>query len=161
MRIVIKGKLATVPAWFASYNMFICWHKSDLKAPIGCDPYRLVRQERGTSVEIAASPNNYKPGLPKLKGILFTGYPDGNLRNAALRSGDLDMIEYVPWQSMASVEADPKLKLAEMQGAAFMEVLFNGTRPPFNDALVRRSVAACRQASGHCAGRLFRARPQA
>jgi peptide/nickel transport system substrate-binding protein len=92
-------------------------------------------------VEIAASPNYYKPGLPKLKGILFTAYPDENLRNAALRSGDLDMIEYVPWQSMASVEADPKLKLAEMQGAAFMDVLFNGTRPPFNDARVRRAVA--------------------
>eukprot|EP01037_Dinobryon_pediforme_P002054 gene2054-2092_t len=141
VRIVTKEKLATVPSWFANYNMFICWHKSDPKAPIGCGPFRLVRQERGTSVEIAASPNYYKPGLPKLKGILFTAYPDENLRNAALRSGDLDMIEYVPWQAMASLEADPKMTLAEMQGAAFMDVLFNGTRPPFNDARVRRAVA--------------------
>ena len=141
VRLVTKEKLATVPSWFANYNMFVCWHRSDPKAPIGCGPYRLVRQERGTSVEIAASPNYYKPGFPRLKGILFTAYPDENLRNAALRSGDLDMIEYVPWQSMASIEADPKLKLAEMQGAAFMDVLFNGTRPPFNDARVRRAVA--------------------
>ena len=141
VRLVPKDKLATLPAWFANYNMSICWHKSDLKAPVGCGPYRLVRQERGTSIEVAASPNYYKPGLPKLKAILFTAYADENLRNAALRSGDLDMIEYVPWQSMASVEADPRLKLAEMQGAAFMDVLFNGTRPPFNNKLVRRAVA--------------------
>ena len=51
------------------------------------------------------------------------------------------MIEYVPWQSMNAVEADPRLHLAEVQGAAFMDVLFNGTRPPFNNPLVRRAVA--------------------
>lgn len=141
VRLVTKEKLATVPTWFANYNMFICWHGSDPKAPIGCGPYRLVRQERGTSVEIAASPNYFIPGLPKLKSILFTAYPDENLRIAALRSGDLDMIEYVPWQAMPAVEADPRLKLDEVQGAAFMDVLFNGTRPPFNDPRVRRAVA--------------------
>ena len=141
IRLVTKEKLATVPTWFANYNMAICWHKSDPKSPIGCGPFRLTAQERGTSIELAASPNYYKPGLPKLRGILFTAYPDENLRIAALRSGDLDMIEYVPWQAMAAVQADPRLKLDEVQGAAFMDVLFNGTRPPFNNPLVRRAVA--------------------
>jgi peptide/nickel transport system substrate-binding protein len=141
VRIVTKQKLATVPSWFANYNMSICWHKSDPKAPIGCGPFRLGAQERGTSIELTASPNYYKPGLPKLKGILFTAYPDENLRLAALHSGDLDMIEYVPWSGMAGVESDPRLKLAEVQGAAFMDVLFNGTKPPFNNPLVRQAVA--------------------
>ncbi len=141
VRLVTKERLATLPSWFANYNMSIAWHKSDPKAPVGCGPFRLVGQERGTSVILEASPNYFKPGLPKLKGITFIAYPDENLRNAALRSGDLDMIEYVPWQAMAAVEADPRLRLDEVQGAAFMDVLFNGTRPPFNDARVRRAVA--------------------
>ncbi len=71
VRIVTKEKLATVPSWFANYNMAICWHKSDLKAPVGCGPFRLGAQERGTSIELTASPNYYKPGLPKLKGIVW------------------------------------------------------------------------------------------
>jgi peptide/nickel transport system substrate-binding protein len=141
VRLVTKEKLATLPAWFANYNMAICWKGSDPKAPIGCGPFRVTAQERGTSVEIAANPNYWLPGLPKLRGILFTAYPDENLRIAALRAGDLDMIEYVPWQAMQAVEADPRLKLDEVQGAAFMDVLFNGTRPPFNNPLVRRAVA--------------------
>jgi ABC-type transport system substrate-binding protein len=141
VRLVPKEKLATLPAWFANYNMHICWAGSDPRTPIGCGPYRLVRQERGTSIELAASPNYFKPGLPKLKGFLFTAYPDENLRIAALRAGDLDMIEYVPWQAMASVETDARLRLDEVQGAAFMDILFNGTRPPFNNPLVRRAVA--------------------
>jgi ABC-type transport system substrate-binding protein len=141
VRLVPKGKLATLPAWFANYNLSICWHGSDLRAPIGAGPFRILRQERGTSIELAASTNYYKPGLPKLKGILFTAYPDENLRIAALRAGDLDMIEYVPWQAMAALETDARLKLDEVQGAAFMDILFNGTRPPFNNPLVRRAVA--------------------
>ncbi|WP_158747736.1 ABC transporter substrate-binding protein [Acidisphaera sp. L21] len=141
IRFVTKQKLATLPSWFANYNMAICWKGSDPKSPIGCGPFRLAAQERGTSVTIEASPNDYKPGLPKLKGITFLAYPDESLRTAALQSGDLEMIEYVPWQSMATIEADPRLRLDEVPGAAFMDVLFNGTRPPFNDARVRQAVA--------------------
>ena len=141
VRIVTKEKLAPVPTWFANYNMAICWHGSDVKSPVGCGPFRLAAQERGTSIELVASPNYHKPGLPRLKGVLFTAYPDENLRLAALHSGDLDMIEYVPWSGMAGVEGDARLKLDEVQGAAFMDVLFNGTKPPFNNPLVRQAVA--------------------
>lgn len=141
VRLVTRERLATVPSWFANYNMAICWHGSDPKALVGCGPFRLAGQERGTSVTVQASGQYYKPGLPRLAGITFLAYPDENARTAALQAGDLDMIEYVPWQSMGTVEADPRLRLDEVAGAAFMDVLFNGTRPPFNDPRVRRAVA--------------------
>jgi peptide/nickel transport system substrate-binding protein len=41
---------------------------------------------------------------------------------------------------MAAVEADARLKL-DVQEGPFMDVLFNGTKPPFNDPRVRRAVA--------------------
>lgn len=140
VRLVTKAPQATLPSWFANYNTFIIWRKSSPNEPIGAGPFRLVGQERGTSLELAPFDRFYKPGIPKAKGIRFIVYADENLRNAALMSGDVDMIEYVPWQSMAAVEADPRLKL-DTQLGPFMDVLFNGTKPPFNDARVRRAVA--------------------
>ena len=108
--------------------------------PIGAGPFRLTAQERGTSIDLAAFDNYYKPGLPKLQGIRFIVYADENLRVAALQSGDVDMIEYVPWQSMAAVEADPRLKLDHAVRAVHGPPVQRHPRP-FDDARVRRAVA--------------------
>jgi peptide/nickel transport system substrate-binding protein len=69
----------------------------------------------------------------------MTAYADENLRMAALQAGDVDLIEYVPWQSMGTVEADPNLKLDAVNGP-FMFLMFNGRTGPFADARVRRAT---------------------
>lgn len=140
VRLVTKGPQATLPSWFGNYNTFILSRKSTPAEPIGAGPFRLAGQERGTSLDLVPFDKFYKPGIPKVKGIRFTVYADENLRYAALQSGDVDMIEYVPWQSMGAAEADPRLELTTQEGP-FMDVLFNGTKPPFNDPRVRRAVA--------------------
>ena len=140
VRLVTKTPQATLPTWFCNYNVHIVWRRSEANNPIGAGPFRLVAQERGTSLDLEAFDRYYKPGLPKLRSIKFIVYTDENLRAAALQAGDVDMIEYVPWQSMAAVEANSRLKL-DTQYGPFMDILFNGTRGPFSDARVRRAVA--------------------
>lgn len=140
VRLVTKEPQATLPTWFCNYNVHIVWRRSEANNPIGAGPFRLVAQERGTSLDLEAFDRYYKPGLPKLRSIKFIVYADENLRAAALQAGDVDMIEYVPWQSMSAVEADPRLKL-DTQYGPFMDILFNGSRGPFSDVRVRRAVA--------------------
>ena len=140
VRIVTKVPVATLPNMMASYHLPIIFHGSERNAPVGAGPFVLKGQERGTSLDFEANPNFYKPGLPRLKGIRVIAYPDENLRTAALQSGDLDLIEYVPWQAMDAIAANPQLSLDAVDGA-FMFLVFNGSKPPFNDPRVRRAVA--------------------
>ena len=71
---------------------------------------RSVSSHRSAARRSTSKPStsSTSKGFPKLKGIKFIVYADENLRNAALAAGDVDMIEYVPWQAMSAVESNPQ-----------------------------------------------------
>jgi ABC-type transport system substrate-binding protein len=140
VRIFLKSPVATLPIMMASYHLPIISRNSPRGSFVGAGPFMIKAQERGVSLELEPFTGFFRPGLPKLKRIRAVAYADENLRVAALRSGDVDLIEYVPWQAMDAIAADPALKLDTVDGA-FMFLVFNGTRPPFNDHRVRRAVA--------------------
>lgn len=140
VRIVTKQPNATLPITFGSFHLPIVWKGSSAATPVGCGPFVIKAQERGASIDLEPFAKFYKPGLPKLKAVRMVAYADENLRVAALQSGDVDLIEYVPWQAMGGIEANPALKLEAVDGP-FMYLVFNGTKPPFNDKRVRKAVA--------------------
>ena len=142
VRIVTKAPMVTLPLLLASPFAFVVARGSTDGGgqPVGCGPYTMTAQERGVSVDLAAFDKFYKPGRPKLKTLRFVAYADENLRVAALQAGDVDMIEYVPWQSMQTIEADARLKLDSTDGP-YMALSFNGARGPFKDARLRTAVA--------------------
>jgi ABC-type transport system substrate-binding protein len=140
VRLVMKEPAATIPDWFAHYNMPILPMGSDSEGTVGAGPFMLKERERGVSITLEAFAGYYKPGLPKLKGISIVAFPDENLRVAALDAGNVDLIEYVPWQSMKAIEGNSGLSLDAVDGP-FMYLTFNGSKPPFNNPKVRKAVA--------------------
>lgn len=114
--------------------------KAGLETPTGAGPYRITNAEQGVAIDLEAFEGYYKEGHPRTPRLRMIAYADESLRVAALESGDVDIIEYVPWQNMASVENNPNLDLLETRGP-FMAIVFNVERPPFNDPRVRQAVA--------------------
>ncbi len=142
VRIVLKAANVMLPEWLASPHMPIIAKGSTDNGgtAVGAGPYVIKSMEKGVSIDLVAFDKYYKPGLPKLKALRFVAYADENLRVAALQAGDVDIIEYVPWQSMTTLEADAKLKLLNVDGP-FMALSFNGNTGPFKDKKVRQAVA--------------------
>lgn len=107
---------------------------------VGAGPFRIAGVERGVSLQLVASEHFHRAGSPRFKTVQITAYSDENLRVAALNAGDVDLIDYVPWQSMDSIQANPNLSLYDSDGT-FMHLMFNGTdASPFKDARIRRAV---------------------
>ena len=142
VRIIMKQPTVTLPIWLAAYEMPIV-AKGTLDRTgqgVGCGPFTLKSVDRGVSLQLEGFDKFYRPGFPKLPAVNVVVYADETARVAALQAGDVDLIEYVPWQSMAGIEADPKLRLETTDGP-FMYVTFNGARGPFTDPRVRLAVA--------------------
>ncbi len=139
VRLTTAEPIATVPHWFANFNMAILQEGADKTSTVGAGPFKFDSTERGVKVVVTRNDDYYKPGLPKVAGIEVIVYSDENLRVAALEAGDVDIIEYVPWAAMSRVEEDPNLKLDTVPGP-FMYLTFNGSRKPFDNPLVRKAV---------------------
>ena len=142
VRVIMKEPVATLPDLLATFYMPVVATGSGQgeQLPVGCGPFVMKSYERGVRLEMQAFDKYYKPGLPKLKTIHMVAYADENLRVAALQAGDVDLIEYVPWQSMGSIEKDPRLKMQATLGP-FMYLTFNARSGPFKDARIRQAVA--------------------
>ena len=140
VRFLLKEPSATFLFLLASFHCPIVSAKSTEANPIGAGPYRLADLERGTRLDLEAFDAFYRQGRPRTKALRFAAYPDENLRVAALRAGDVDIIEYVPWQSMDAIERDPKLALDAVDGP-FMYLVFNMRQGPFANVKLRQAVA--------------------
>ncbi|HEY3846392.1 MAG TPA: ABC transporter substrate-binding protein [Acetobacteraceae bacterium] len=142
VRIVMKAPLVTLPLVLASPHMPIVPNGATEHdgVPPGAGPFVLTSQERGVGLEFKAFDKFYGAGLPKLKSLHMIVYADETLRVSALQSGDVDIIEYVPWQSMNALGADPKIKMDATDGP-FMYLIFNGKSGPFANPKLREAVA--------------------
>ena len=142
VRLTTKEPMVVLPNLFASYfSPIVAKGSVDNNGPgIGAGPFQLTGQERGSYVELTAFDRFYRPGLPKLRSVRMVAFADESARVAALRAGDVDLIEYVPWAEMAAITADPELRLETTEGP-FMHMYFNCKAGPFSDARVRRAAA--------------------
>ena len=140
--VVLKEPMVTFPFITASpHTPIIAKGSTDNNGTaIGAGPYTIKSQERGVSIDLAAFGKFYRPGFPKIPTLRMIAYTDENLRVTAVQVGDIDLIEYVPWQHMAMIEKDQKLRLDTAFGP-FMGLNFNGEAGPFKDPRLRLAVA--------------------
>jgi ABC-type transport system substrate-binding protein len=141
--ITLKQPTASFAAMMASAHSPVISAKagaSDPNKTVGCGPFTLAGSEKGVSLSFKANRKFYKPGLPKADAVKFVVYADDSLRVAALQAGDVDIIEYVPWQAMKLLGDDPNMQLQSAM-AAYMYLVFNLSNGPFKDARVRQAVA--------------------
>ncbi|MBW1699295.1 MAG: polyamine ABC transporter substrate-binding protein [Deltaproteobacteria bacterium] len=111
--------------------------------PIGTGPFKIEKFEPGVKVVLGAH-KKYFRGAPKLEGIEVIFMPDLSSREAAIRSGEVDMI--LGFREQSWVEKVEKWKNKDIvpvthgPGAAYT-LHFDITKPPFDDIKVRKAFA--------------------
>lgn len=123
---------------------------------VGSGPF-LFRQSEWRPGERAIFHRNplYHPrpepadGLSGGKTVYFdevdlVSVPDQATRVAALQTGELDLLEIVPFDFIDTLRKDPNITVASQRGVEQMMSIINinHAQPPFNNVLVRRALQA-------------------
>lgn len=107
---------------------------------VGAGPFKMTNYQPGVSMTLKKYDGYYGAKSVKLHEIDVKFYPDDQARTNALSSGDVDLIDYVPWPNWDSLAKTSGITVAGQQGP-FQYVQFNVTKPPFNNPKVREAVA--------------------
>lgn len=109
-------------------------------APIGAGPFKFVTWTRGQEIVTDRFADYYKEGKPYLDSVHYAFYGDENTRVNAIKSGDVDIIDYVPARELETLDADPNIRNERTLGP-FMGLQFNTQFEPFSNPLVRQAIA--------------------
>jgi ABC-type transport system substrate-binding protein len=105
----------------------------------GTGPFMLDSFEKEVKYTLVKNPNYWKEGLPYLDSIEQVPIPDDNARMNAMRSGEINFVEYVPWQNMAEFAEDDNY--TSFKGFdTYNIVRLNTSRPPLDNPLVRQAL---------------------
>lgn len=141
VEIKLSSPSAVLLDLLANFNANIIAEGSTDEEFVGAGPFKMKSQERGVFIELERFDDFYETGKPMVAGVKFIAYGDENLRYAALEAGDVDLIEYLPWQNFDAVDASSTLKMSSAVGP-FMFLLFNVTNPdsPLANPKVRQAI---------------------
>lgn len=115
------------------------------QAPIGSGPFKFVRWQRGSFIELARNDQYWKPGKPYLDRVVLQMMPDAAARFLAFERGEVDFLHWyiVPYDQLAKLRKDKRFDLVEKGDAAATNgfMLINHRHAALKDQKVRQALA--------------------
>jgi peptide/nickel transport system substrate-binding protein len=147
VRIFLKSTFAPFLAHLAMHSASIVsptavarYGRDFSENPVGAGPFRFVSWRRGVEVVLERNPDYYR-GAPKVERLIFRPIVEDQSRLAALEAGEIDLAINLPPDDLPRLRGNPAFTFAVQPGMHTWYVVFNVTRPPFNDVRVRQAVA--------------------
>lgn len=115
------------------------------RAPIGSGPFKFVKWEKGSHIELARNADYWKAGKPYLDRVILKIMPDPSARLLAFERGEVDFLHWyiVPYDRIGALRNDKRFQLLEKGDAAATNgfMLMNHRHPQLKDPRVRRALA--------------------
>jgi peptide/nickel transport system substrate-binding protein len=113
------------------------------KNPVGSGPFKFVEWQPGSYVRLAAN-ENYFRGRPYLDGPIFRIYSSVEVAQADFKAGGVDYLGWTftpPYNQLETYTSLPNRRAWPQVSIYTHGILFNQTRAPFNNVLVREAIS--------------------
>jgi peptide/nickel transport system substrate-binding protein len=104
-------------------------------------PFRFQSWAKGQTLTLVKNERYYEEGKPHLDRVIFKIIPDPVTLVTQLKGGEIDCMEMVPPGEIDGIRKNyPDLVFYDFPTRAYNYVAWNGARPPFDNANVRRAL---------------------
>jgi peptide/nickel transport system substrate-binding protein len=111
--------------------------------PPGTGPFAFKEWKPERELVLTRFRDYWQKGVPYLDEVVFKPVADPTVRFAAVRAGDLQMIERTPYVFVKKAETGEvsQIKATPARISGFDRLAFNVVEPPFNNQKLRLAVA--------------------
>lgn len=110
--------------------------------PVGSGPFKLDTWNKGSSISFAKNPYYWQAGTPRLNQVVFKFIADDNSRVLALKGGQVQTIDSVPWTDLDSLEKASGIAVDSFPTPSWILLSANQKKPQFKDLKVRQALNA-------------------
>lgn len=107
--------------------------------PVGSGPYMVEEFKSGTHVILKRNPDYHGPRQPYADRITVLSLPNDQVQLQAVQSGDMDIGLTSNPKLMDEAEG-ADLNVLHQAGYGYYNLLFNLSKPPFNDLRLRKAM---------------------
>ena len=106
----------------------------------GSGPYVLNGWERSSTVTLDANPDYWGGTAPAMKRVILQNMPESANRQAAIETGDADIVQELGPEQAAALESNPDISLVKGLSTLLAYASVNATMPPFDNADARLAL---------------------
>ncbi|HEY4098589.1 MAG TPA: ABC transporter substrate-binding protein [Baekduia sp.] len=132
--------ISIFPAFIVPKNLVEKEGAAFFKHPVGTGPYMVKEFVRGSHITFERNPNYWEAGKPYLDSVRFNFAADSNSRMLAVKNGDAQIADGVPFSQINSLNADTSLKVQSAKVPLFLGMWLNHARAPLADQNVRQAM---------------------
>ena len=112
------------------------------RRPVGNGPFRFVSVRPNDRWVFEANPDfpTALGGRPYVDRVVWRVVPENAAQVAELLTGNVDVIVAPGADRLRTLDADPEIRAVVRPSRTYLFIGWNGRRPPFHDARVRRAL---------------------
>jgi peptide/nickel transport system substrate-binding protein len=111
------------------------------KHPVGTGPFILKELASGSHITFEKNPYYFEKGKPYLQTMRWNFVSNSNTRVLALKSGEAQMADYIPFSQIESLQSEPDVSIQQVEVPQSELMVPNTKVPALNDAHVRRAMS--------------------
>jgi peptide/nickel transport system substrate-binding protein len=112
-----------------------------LKHPVGTGPFMWSSSNSGVSITVTRNPYYWQKGKPYLNSIVFHVVSADTARATAVLGGQATLAENPPLNQLASLKANPAVKVYVFPSTLVELVPLNVRKAPLNNEKVREAIS--------------------